>query len=565
MSRAIVFCLAAALLFPSSAALQTAETAQVPPLGLAKPNSGMSTIRGHVFAADTGQPLRKAIVRIASGELRENRIATTDVDGQYEFKDLPAGRYQLNASKGSFVGLAYGQTRPMQPGMPLEVRANQTIEKVDFALPRGGVITGRVLDEYGEPVADTRVMVMRYQYMQGRRRLTPAGRMSTTNDIGEFRLFGLSPGQYFLSATITNAMGLGAAGADTDDRSGYAPTYFPGTPNVAEAQRVAVDVGNMITDVNIALVPTRTSRISGSAFDADGKPMTRGNVVIMQRVGVAFTSSAGVSLRPDGTFTLAGVAPGEYTLRAMGPPMGPPGAPPDVATATVTISGEDVTGLRLTVTRPVLVTGRIVVDPVAAQSLKPSTIRVNAILANPDDAMLNGGMSMPGVVKDDFTFEFRAQPGRTIVRANVMGPGWTARAVRLNGIDITDEGMDIKAGEDTGGVEIELTNRLSEISGAVTDSRGTPTRDYTVVVFARDAERWGFASRYVSMARPDQDGRFKVRGLPAAEYLIAAVQSVEPGETSDPEFLEKLRDSATPLTLGDGETKTVDVKLTQQP
>ena len=129
-------------------------------------------------------------------------MTTTDGDGKYEFKELPAGRYNVFASKGSYVGLSYGQQRPFEPGKPLEILEAQTVEKVDFALPRGGVITGRIVDEFGEPLADAQVSAQRYQNIAGRRRLVPAGRPAQTNDIGEFRLFAIPPGQYYLSATL---------------------------------------------------------------------------------------------------------------------------------------------------------------------------------------------------------------------------------------------------------------------------------------------------------------------------------------------------------------------------
>src|SRR2546428_13195967 len=155
---------------------QSVPLPQMPPRDnsqSAKP--GTATLRGHVVAADTGQPLRKAQVRIFAAELRENRMATTDGDGKYEFKELPAGRYNVSASKGSYVGLQYGQQRPFEPGKPLEILDRQTVEKVDFSLPRGGVITGRILDEFGEPLPDAQVMAQRYQNIGGRRRLGPAG------------------------------------------------------------------------------------------------------------------------------------------------------------------------------------------------------------------------------------------------------------------------------------------------------------------------------------------------------------------------------------------------------
>ena len=163
---------------------------------------GTAVIRGRVFAADTGQPLRKVFVRAGSPDLREGRVASTDVDGRYELKELPAGRYTLNASKGSFVSLSYGQLRPFEQGKPLEIGDGQILEKVDFSLPRGGVITGRVVDEFGEPVADAQVSPMRYVNQGGRRRLQPSGRMSMTNDIGEYRIFGMPPGAYYISATM---------------------------------------------------------------------------------------------------------------------------------------------------------------------------------------------------------------------------------------------------------------------------------------------------------------------------------------------------------------------------
>jgi len=260
---------------PALAQVQVFTTGQEPPAGPpgirgmpgmpgrdTPQKTGTAIIRGRVFAADTAQPLRKAIVRANSPGLNEGRVATTDEQGRYELKELPAGRYNLNASKGSYVGLQYGQTRPFEPGKPLEILDAQTVEKVDFSLPHGAIITGRVVDEYGEAVADAQVAPMRSMNQGGRRRMMPSGRMSMTNDIGEFRIFGLPPGQYYVSATLRGNMMMGA---QSDDRSGYAPTYYPATGNVAEAQRLTVGLGQTLTDINISLLPTRTSRVTGTA------------------------------------------------------------------------------------------------------------------------------------------------------------------------------------------------------------------------------------------------------------------------------------------------------------
>ena len=175
-----------------------------------------------------------------------------------------AGRplHACTASKGSYVQLQYGQLRPFEPGKPLEdPRRRKRSRRSTSRCRRGGVITGRILDEFGEPLADAQVAAQRYQNIGGRRRLMPAGRPAMTNDIGEFRLFAIPPGQYYLSATLRN---MGGMMGDTDDRSGYAPTYFPGTSNMAEAQKVTIGLGQIVSDINMALTPTRTARITGT-------------------------------------------------------------------------------------------------------------------------------------------------------------------------------------------------------------------------------------------------------------------------------------------------------------
>ncbi len=528
--------------------------APIPPRDNIPRKTGTAVLRGRVVAADNGQPLRKAQVRIMSPELRENRLATTDADGKYEFKELPAGRYNVSVSKGSYVSLQYGQTRPFEAGKPLEVQDAQTIEKVDFALPRGSVITGRIVDEFGEPATDVMVMLQRYQTQGGRRRLVSAGRSSTTNDIGEFRLFALPPGQYYLTATLRNM----TMGADvTDDRSGYAPTYYPGTPNVAEAQRVTVAIGQTISDLSMSLIPTRTARVSGTAVDSRGLPMT-GMVMAIPRGGDFMPMNFQPSqIRPDGTFSINGVGAGSYTLQTMGQ-NGPDG---EMATAEITLNGEDVNDVHLVSSKPSTISGRIVVDPAAAQSLRPSALRVMLTPVQTDSMMMIPGGG-PGTVNDDLTFQAKARADRMRVLVNPLPPGWGVRAVRYGGADVTDSGIDVKPNEDVSDVEIELTNHMPEISGQVANSKGEIVKDYTVVMFPEDRDKWTAAnSRYMRSGRPDQDGRFKLTTVPPGRYYIVALDQVEQGEGTDPDFLERVRSKASSVTLGDGETKSVDLKL----
>jgi hypothetical protein len=521
-----------------------------PPNGANNPAPpGTATLRGHVFAADTGLPLRKTQVRIFASDIRENRLATTDAEGRYEFKEVRAGRYTISASKGSYVGLSYGQQRPLDAPKPLQILDNQSVERVDLSLPRGSVITGKIVDEFGEPMSDVQIAPQAYQTVQGQRRLMPVGRQTSTDDMGEFRVFGVPPGQYYLTATWRSQNPM-----NSEDRTAYAPVYFPGTDNPAQAQRITLGVGQQISDIVMALKPIRATQVSGTATGSDGRPMT-GQIMVMSTNGFGFNMSGGGMIRPDGTFIINGIAPGEYTLRAQS--FGPAGVG-ETAVVKITATGDDITDLHIVGAKPSTASGRIVTDP-GAGSLAPGL----TLMLTP---MTPGEIPMgtqPARIADDGTFELKSGPGR--MRINMFGPGggggWTIRAVRLNGTEITDTGIEFKPNEDISGLEVEFTNRLTTITGLVTNARGEGVKDYSAIAFSQDRERWKIAGRYVSLGRPDQDGRFKMSGLAPGDYYVVALDKIEPGQQSDPEFLDVIRAKATAVTIREGETRTIDLKI----
>lgn len=523
---------------------------------------GTALIRGHVLAADSGQPMRKAQVRLSAPELRESRLATTDANGAYEFKEVRAGRYQISASKGSYVGLSYGQDRPTDAPKTLQILDNQTVERLDFALPRGGVITGRIVDEYGEPAPEIAVALQRNQFIQGRRQLVSTGRQATSNDIGEFRLFGISPGQYYLSATWRSQnTGNAAAG---EDRTAYAPTYFPGTANASEAQRITIGAGQQIDDVAIMLKRIKAVRVTGTATYSDGKPFAEAFVSVVQTIGFGYSMTSAGRVRPDGTFTLNGLTTGDYILRVQ--QNGPPNPDNESAMLKITIAGDDVDGIAIVGSKPTVAGGRIVVDPAAAPALPRNLV----IAAQSFDMGFAGPPPPPARVADDYTFELRSFPGRMRLNLGAGGPGgpvagnWAIRAVRVNGVDVTDAGIEFKPNDTIKGLEVELTNTPAILLGDVATARGEVSKDYTAIAFAQDKEKWTPPTRYLSVGRPDQDGRFKISGLPPGEYYIVAVDRLEPGQASDPEFLDRVRASARSFSLNEGETKTFNLRLTTE-
>jgi hypothetical protein len=300
--------------------------------------------------------------------------------------------------------------------------------------------------------------------------------------------------------------------------------------------------------------PIKAASVTGTIVDSRGQPMV-GMLMVGQPDGPGGFFATGAPVRPDGTFQLNGLAPGDYVITAQ--QMG--GNPQEAETATtkITVAGEDISGVQLVAAKPLSTRGRVIVDPGAAASLPP---RLALQASSPQQMMPMMGARLPAMVQDDMTFELKTAPG--VYRLNLAGApqGWTIRSVRRGATDVTDSGFEVKSGDDTV-LEVELTNKLTTISGLVTNARGETVKDYTAIVFAQDAERWKGNSRHLSTGRPDQDGRFSITGLPPGEYYIIALDRVEIGESSDPEFLEKIHTRASRLSLNEGETKTVDLRL----
>jgi len=505
--------------------------------------AGTATIRGRVVAEGTTAPVPRVEIRLNAADSPNGKSAVTDANGRYELKELPAGKFTLSASKANYVGISYGQTRPRGVGQTIELADGQTLSNLNFTLQRAGVIAGHIVDEFGEAVTDVQVMAMRSQFFNGERRMMPAGgRPAQTNDIGDFRIFGLAPGQYYVSATLRNLMF-----GDTDDRFGYAPTYYPGTGSQAEAQRITIAAGQTVSGVNMTLLPVRTSKISGKALDADGKPLVGGMVMAMERAGAMFMAMRSPGqVRPDGSFTLNGITPGSYTLRLGGPALDA------TATANVTVTDGDVTDVLLVAGKQSAIRGRVLVD---AGSTPPraSTLR---LFASSAEMMMGGGQA---TVNDDFTFEMKVPPGRYILR--MAGPinDWYLHAVRLNGLDVTDNGFDV-ANASVTDVAVEVTAKPSGATGKVVDENGQPVRDAWVVVFAQDPQHWNSPTRYVTAGRPNLNNVYTTQ-VPAGEYFAIALSDVEQGEWNDPDFLAQLRDRATRVSVADGERTTVDLKL----
>jgi hypothetical protein len=575
---------------------------QPPVMGPRQLKAGTARIRGRVLSADGGGPVRRAQVRASGAEIG-SKAAMTDAEGRYEFRDLPAGRFSLSATKSGFVTVQYGQTRPFESGTTIELVEAQMFDKADIAMPRGSVIAGRVLDEFGDPVADAMVSAMRSAWAGGRRRLQPTGRMAQTNDLGQYRIYGLPPGDYYVSATLrrdammdmamisamaggagpglTGSGGAGPAAGPTgsNPNSGYAPTYFPGTTNGADAQRLTLAAGQEAQGTDFALLPVRLVKVTGVVINSEGKPVERAVVNAVPRGGEPgiMTMAGATGTDKNGSFTLTNVAPGDYLLqtRAMqimtsdaGDTMafsmrvgGLEGGDGETGSVPISIGGEDLSNVVILTSRGATASGRLTFEGGAGPA-DLSGLRVSSLAA--DGGVPAGilGMASGAGVKADGTFNLRGLTGTRLIRVMPVPAGWMLKSVAVNGADVTDTGIEFKGGEALAGVEVVLTSKVTEVSGTVKGSSGQPVKDYTVVVFSDDPERWVVpASRHVASARPNQAGRFELKSLPPGGYYAVANEYIAQGEWGDPEVLERLKAKATKFKLDEGESRTLDLTL----
>jgi hypothetical protein len=495
--------------------------------------------------------VRRAQVRATSPDTRSARLGTTDADGRFELKDLPAGRWTITASKGGFVTQQFGQRHPFEVLEPIDLAEGQRFT-ANFTLSRGSVITGRVSDEFGDPITGARVQVLRSQVQQGRRRLMPTATSAQTDDTGAFRVFGLAPGDYYVAASLQ------AAPADSSDNAvSYAPTYYPGTGNVADAQRITLTLGGESPGINFVLQPVRAVRVSGTVVDSNGAAAQ----AVLNLSPAGFGDEGGLQtanptrVLPDGTFTILNVVPGDYVLTATGRSSGnAANATPEVASTTITVGNEDLAGVSIAMSKGGSIRGTVIADNNGRVQTTNIQVSVQPLRQTPGAFQPRTQVSSAG------TFELNGLIGAHVLRVDRLPEGWVVKSIRANGEDVTDTALQFR-GSESATVQVVLTNRISEISGTV-KANGQAVTSANVVLFPEDPAQWAFPSRRIRMVRLDQTGVFRARSLPPGErYLALAVDYLEQGEFQDPAFLERMKGRASAFSLGEGENKTLELTL----
>jgi len=537
--------------------LHTITYQQVPPRDRPEQKLGTARIGGRVVAGDTGVPQREAAVLLASRELGEPRRTTTDAEGRYAFADLPAGRYVLTVVPSRFRTAYLGTAMPWtgSRGEIVELADGQQIRNLDVPLERAAAISGRVVDEFGEPMANVRVNALSSE-PGGASRSAGAG-LPLSDDRGRFRVFGLEPGQYYLKA---EAPGQSRAVAGDSADEGYLPTYYPGTANATEAPLLTLERGQELGELEIRLVRSRTYRISGLVLGSDGRPAPEVQVMVTEQHEGGGMRGFGHQTKADGTFEIVNLPPGEYVLAALPRGAGGRDAAEASAPVRVAISGADVENLTLVMTPGITLRGQIVTDEGAVPPFAPRSLRVTAMAEHP--AMMSSTRA-EGEVHEDWTFEIDHVRAPVVIRpAGSLGRGWRTKAVFYRGIEITDDFTEFRDSTTTRELQMVIGNRGATLTGVVTDAAGRPAVQRSVVLFPAEPERRSTRSLGFRLARTDESGRYTIDVLPSGDYLAAATDTAF-GFTpqSDRQAFDWLVPFARRVSLQGYEEKTLDLRL----
>jgi hypothetical protein len=522
-------------------------------------------LRGHVFGAD-GRAIPHATVRLLpvppTGGVPFVSVIADDT-GSYELTDLAPSTYRLIASKAGFSPIRTDDPASMQPPFgstrEIPVGDGETRDHVDVRLARWVTLSGRIVDEIGDPLPGASVELLRLRYQAGRRRLVgtvPTSRL--TDDLGRYRLFGVAPGNYIVSASV------GAVASA--DLPGYARSYFPGTPNAGEAQFVSVGQSQDVVGTDFAMSLVRTGRIAGTLFNAEGEPTAGGSLRLLSsaRSTAAISVPVGARILGDGRFEFPNVPPGQYVIQA-DRGRRQPSVEGEFGALAITFNGEDLTDVIVQMSAGSSISGRFTFESYDPSKLPPSG-NVELVPA-PVDFDTTPQSVATAAVADDWTFEMSGINGPRRLSLPRPPVGWMLKEIRVNGIDVTDRPLPFGTDEQSlTDVEVVLTDRVSGVSGTVTDAAGRPASAVGVVLFAADRDRWYPQSRFVRYIVARSDGAFAFTGLPAGTYYAAAFKQLPSelnGAWQDPEFLETLTPSATTVTMRDGETQSLAMKISR--
>ncbi len=585
---------------------------------------GTAVVFGTVVADATGRPIKGAFINVIvfAEPATFSRNTTTDRDGRFVLSGLAPGQARIAVTAPGYLGAMAGQGSAGDTnGTYISLADGQIAGPTTTRLRRGAVISGRVLDEASEPFGAVQVQAFSQSFSATGRRVFTSSASALTNDQGDFRIANLTPGAYIvgvvprmMEADTAALSGVGESGHATSDimsafagmslgvqqdaahrgpvtiigatasqifsagspvpsssidgkPRGYAPTFFPGVP-AASAAAMTVSAAEEKMGVVFQLIPVVVAAISGHIVAADGTtPETTALTLVPQggsdtEIGDTFTVLAGAS----GEFSFGRVPAGGYVVEARNATeavlMNLPSRR-SWASVPVTVGDTPQSDLAIKLHEGVSVSGEVHfvgANPApTGAALTQFSVRLAAQVAQ---LSLSGGAGVAAPLDLDrrFVLDRALVPGDyRLTVGNGLPNGWSLASMTIAGHEITDGVVHI-ASDDLANVVITMTDRATDVSGALTRPDGTADTASTVIVFPQDRALWTALTRRIIGIRPTSDGRYQVKDLPPGDYFVVATPDVERGQWFDLEFLASIQAKAMRITLAAGEQKTLDLK-----
>lgn len=540
------------------------------------PDTGTASISGRVTDATTGLALGRAVVAAHNsgrpGPLHRPPVTRTADDGTYVLRTLPPGTYVVSAQRTGYTERYYGQTGGTSQAPPRRITLDHDSRAtgIDLVLQPTAVIAGRVFDEAGEPAVNVTMRALRVIPGRAHDRFVGEGAPVSTDDLGQFRLHGLPPGEYIVSAEPRPYPWYGRTPSrdQEGERLATVSTYAPATPSASDAQRVTVAPGQELT-ADVQLIEARVARVSGRVVDSTGAPLEGGTLsAFRQEASVTVVNRHSWGLAADGTFEIPDLQPGTYHLEAVASSRRRLAGAQDVddmeaGSMTLVVEGEDIPDVVIATGPASTITGRLIVEG-DASTIRLESLRIDA---RPRDAAY--GRWRPGSggeIDAQRAIRVTGLRGTQVLTLAGLPRGWWVKTVRINGQDAL-RGFDFGHGRTLSGLEIVINDRPASLGGTVTATDGTPASDYVVLVFAEhfDALSSTRPPGTYGMGRADHQGHFTVEFLRPGTYHAIAVSAdaIGPAVFSEPDKLLELSQQARLITLAEGEQQYLSLPLSE--
>ena len=515
--------------------------------------AGRGAIEVRVVARGTEVPVPRARLVLArvGGSLEDYRTATADEVGRFTFSDLPAGSYRIHAERHGYLRGESGRRTATGTGAAVALADGQRAQAVLTMIPTG-VITGRVL-ENGAPIANVWVRAWRAVYRDGERSLSMVD-YAKSDDLGEYRIFGLAPGSYYIdslppdrpriegdayvvSQIPSNANGnrsvirtparealdAGIIDPAAYDARIFVPSFHPGTTD--ESAAAAVDVGEGVTAAGIDLTVARTAvaRVRGRVIDTSGQPADGVSVAVTRRAGQ--TSTIPSTMAANGTFELPAVPPGRYELLARTTSA----TQRLYGTTSIDVGPQGLDNVEIRLRAGTSIPVRVAVDgtPPGFPERDAGVLSVQLVRAG------GGGTSAQRVTGDGSLLIENVEEGdyQLRIRYRSIIPPTSAR---YGADDVTDAPVRVRPGSAGQQLEIAVSLRMGTLDATVVDRRGRPVAGMNVALVPERSRRRH--SDLFRTAVTDGSGQIHLSDVVPGEYTLLAAD-VEPGDWQNPDVL----------------------------